>query len=127
MKTRSEWQILRLKQINLQLATKIQHLEFSCSEKVRQVLPLRSPPAHADPTLVAPSSWSFQLKYGLREPGSVPSLGILFLLSLPRARPERDFPEQTECHRMQLLAVCSPGPGGNVAQKVLTLYVFAFT
>lgn len=48
VKTRSERQILRLKQINLQLATKIQHLEFSCSEKVRQVVPLRSPPAHAD-------------------------------------------------------------------------------
>lgn len=35
VKTRSERQILRLKQINIQLATKIQHLEFSCSEKVR--------------------------------------------------------------------------------------------
>lgn len=34
VKTRSERQILRLKQINIQLATKIQHLEFSCSEKV---------------------------------------------------------------------------------------------
>lgn len=37
VKTRSEWQILRLKQINLQLATKIQHLEFSCSEKEQEV------------------------------------------------------------------------------------------
>uniref|UniRef100_A0AC11BU82 Hydrogen voltage gated channel 1 n=1 Tax=Ovis aries TaxID=9940 RepID=A0AC11BU82_SHEEP len=33
VKTRSERQLLRLKQINIQLATKIQHLEFSCSEK----------------------------------------------------------------------------------------------
>lgn len=30
--------MLRLKQINIQLATKIQHLEFSCSEKVRRRL-----------------------------------------------------------------------------------------
>ncbi|MEJ1282037.1 hydrogen voltage-gated channel 1 [Cricetulus griseus] len=48
VKTRSERQILRLKQINIQLATKIQHLEFSCSEKVRLggLVPLLSPPAH---------------------------------------------------------------------------------
>lgn len=47
VKTRSERQILRLKQINLQLATKIQHLEFSCTEKVSlQVVPLLSPLAH---------------------------------------------------------------------------------
>ncbi|XP_005897463.2 voltage-gated hydrogen channel 1 isoform X1 [Bos mutus] len=38
VKTRSERQLLRLKQINIQLATKIQHLEFSCSEKVRRRL-----------------------------------------------------------------------------------------
>ncbi|XP_076778874.1 voltage-gated hydrogen channel 1 isoform X2 [Arvicanthis niloticus] len=37
VKTRSEWQILRLKQINIQLATKIQHLEFSCSEKEQEI------------------------------------------------------------------------------------------
>lgn len=37
VKTRSERQILRLKQINLQLATKIQHLEFSCSEKEQEI------------------------------------------------------------------------------------------
>lgn len=36
VKTRSERQLLRLKQINMQLAAKIQHLEFSCSEKVRK-------------------------------------------------------------------------------------------
>lgn len=36
VKTRSERQLLRLKQMNIQLAAKIQHLEFSCSEKVRQ-------------------------------------------------------------------------------------------
>lgn len=36
VKTRSERQLLRLKQINIQLAAKIQHLEFSCSEKVRR-------------------------------------------------------------------------------------------
>lgn len=36
VKTRSERQLLRLKQINIQLAAKIQHLEFSCSEKVRK-------------------------------------------------------------------------------------------
>uniref|UniRef100_A0A8C8WWA9 Voltage-gated hydrogen channel 1 n=1 Tax=Panthera leo TaxID=9689 RepID=A0A8C8WWA9_PANLE len=35
VKTRSERQLLRLKQMNIQLAAKIQHLEFSCSEKVR--------------------------------------------------------------------------------------------
>lgn len=34
VKTRSERQLLRLRQMNLQLATKIQHLEFSCTEKV---------------------------------------------------------------------------------------------
>uniref|UniRef100_A0A2K6S9M0 Voltage-gated hydrogen channel 1 n=1 Tax=Saimiri boliviensis boliviensis TaxID=39432 RepID=A0A2K6S9M0_SAIBB len=33
VKTRSERQLLRLKQMNVQLAAKIQHLEFSCSEK----------------------------------------------------------------------------------------------
>nr|3VMY_A Chain A, Voltage-gated hydrogen channel 1 [Mus musculus]3VMY_B Chain B, Voltage-gated hydrogen channel 1 [Mus musculus]3VMY_C Chain C, Voltage-gated hydrogen channel 1 [Mus musculus]3VMY_D Chain D, Voltage-gated hydrogen channel 1 [Mus musculus]3VMZ_A Chain A, Voltage-gated hydrogen channel 1 [Mus musculus]3VMZ_B Chain B, Voltage-gated hydrogen channel 1 [Mus musculus]3VMZ_C Chain C, Voltage-gated hydrogen channel 1 [Mus musculus]3VMZ_D Chain D, Voltage-gated hydrogen channel 1 [Mus muscu len=33
----SERQILRLKQINIQLATKIQHLEFSCSEKEQEI------------------------------------------------------------------------------------------
>ncbi|ELW65529.1 Serine/threonine-protein phosphatase PP1-gamma catalytic subunit [Tupaia chinensis] len=33
VKTRSEQQLLRLKQMNIQLAAKIQHLEFSCSEK----------------------------------------------------------------------------------------------
>ncbi|GAB1290135.1 Voltage-gated hydrogen channel 1 [Apodemus speciosus] len=37
VKTRSERQILRLKQINIQLATKIQHLEFSCSEKEQEI------------------------------------------------------------------------------------------
>ncbi|XP_051017517.1 voltage-gated hydrogen channel 1 isoform X2 [Acomys russatus] len=37
VKTRSERQVLRLKQINLQLATKIQHLEFSCSEKEQEI------------------------------------------------------------------------------------------
>ncbi|KAL1768708.1 voltage-gated hydrogen channel 1 [Sigmodon hispidus] len=37
VKTRSERQILRLKQINLQLATKIQHLEFICSEKEQEI------------------------------------------------------------------------------------------
>lgn len=36
VKTRSEQQLLRLKQINMQLAAKIQQLEFSCSEKVRK-------------------------------------------------------------------------------------------
>ncbi|XP_073917310.1 voltage-gated hydrogen channel 1 isoform X2 [Castor canadensis] len=35
VKTRSERHLLRLKQMNIQLAAKIQHLEFSCSEKVR--------------------------------------------------------------------------------------------
>ncbi|XP_052611260.1 voltage-gated hydrogen channel 1 isoform X2 [Peromyscus californicus insignis] len=56
VKTRSERQILRLKQINIQLATKIQHLEFSCSEKVRRLggpVPLPSPPAHDCPSPVA--------------------------------------------------------------------------
>nr|3VN0_A Chain A, Voltage-gated hydrogen channel 1 [Mus musculus]3VN0_B Chain B, Voltage-gated hydrogen channel 1 [Mus musculus]3VN0_C Chain C, Voltage-gated hydrogen channel 1 [Mus musculus]3VN0_D Chain D, Voltage-gated hydrogen channel 1 [Mus musculus] len=33
----SERQILRLKQINIQLATKIQHLEFSSSEKEQEI------------------------------------------------------------------------------------------
>nr|XP_023395069.1 voltage-gated hydrogen channel 1 isoform X1 [Loxodonta africana] len=33
VKTRSERQLLRLKQMNIQLAAKIQHLEFSCTEK----------------------------------------------------------------------------------------------
>ncbi|XP_006178139.1 voltage-gated hydrogen channel 1 isoform X2 [Camelus ferus] len=37
VKTRSERQLLRLKQMNLQLATKIQHLEFSCSEKEQEI------------------------------------------------------------------------------------------
>ncbi|XP_055461943.1 voltage-gated hydrogen channel 1 isoform X1 [Psammomys obesus] len=37
VKMRSDRQVLRLKQINLQLATKIQHLEFSCSEKEREI------------------------------------------------------------------------------------------
>ncbi|CAO2629521.1 Voltage-gated hydrogen channel 1 [Lemmus lemmus] len=37
VKTRSERQILRLKQMNIQLATKIQHLEFSCSEKEQEI------------------------------------------------------------------------------------------
>ncbi|XP_055003250.1 voltage-gated hydrogen channel 1 isoform X2 [Sorex araneus] len=34
VKTRSERQLLRLRQLNAQLAAKIQHLEFSCTEKV---------------------------------------------------------------------------------------------
>lgn len=34
VKTRSERKLLRLKQMNIQLAAKVQHLEFSCSEKV---------------------------------------------------------------------------------------------
>ncbi|XP_006910091.1 voltage-gated hydrogen channel 1 [Pteropus alecto] len=37
VKTRSERQLLRLKQINIQLAAKIQHLEFSCSEKEQEI------------------------------------------------------------------------------------------
>uniref|UniRef100_A0A8C3WF19 Voltage-gated hydrogen channel 1 n=1 Tax=Catagonus wagneri TaxID=51154 RepID=A0A8C3WF19_9CETA len=37
VKTRSERQLLRLKQINIQLATKIQHLEFCCSEKEQEI------------------------------------------------------------------------------------------
>lgn len=37
VKTRSERQLLRLKQVNIQLATKIQHLEFSCSEKEQEI------------------------------------------------------------------------------------------
>ncbi|XP_058137358.1 voltage-gated hydrogen channel 1 isoform X1 [Dasypus novemcinctus] len=37
VKTRSERQLLRLKQINTQLASKIQHLEFSCSEKEQEI------------------------------------------------------------------------------------------
>ncbi|XP_008837621.2 voltage-gated hydrogen channel 1 [Nannospalax galili] len=37
VKTHSERQILRLKQMNIQLATKIQHLEFSCSEKEQEI------------------------------------------------------------------------------------------
>lgn len=37
VKTRSERQLLRLKQMNIQLAAKVQHLEFSCSEKVRRL------------------------------------------------------------------------------------------
>lgn len=52
VKTRSERQLLRLKQINMQLAAKIQHLEFSCSEKVRkhfrEIPPVCScPPQHS--------------------------------------------------------------------------------
>ncbi|XP_004691121.1 PREDICTED: voltage-gated hydrogen channel 1 [Condylura cristata] len=37
VKTRSERQLLRLKQINMQLAAKIQHLEFSCAEKEQEI------------------------------------------------------------------------------------------
>ncbi|XP_077015961.1 voltage-gated hydrogen channel 1 isoform X2 [Tamandua tetradactyla] len=37
VKTRSDRQLLRLKQINMQLASKIQHLEFSCSEKEQEI------------------------------------------------------------------------------------------
>lgn len=37
VKTRSERQLLRLKQMNIQLATKIQHLEFSCTEKEQEI------------------------------------------------------------------------------------------
>lgn len=37
VKTRSERQLLRLRQMNLQLATKIQHLEFSCTEKEQEI------------------------------------------------------------------------------------------
>ncbi|KAM4827332.1 voltage-gated hydrogen channel 1 isoform 2-T2 [Thomomys bottae] len=37
VRSRSERQLLRLKQMNIQLATKIQHLEFSCSEKEREI------------------------------------------------------------------------------------------
>ncbi|XP_054568525.1 voltage-gated hydrogen channel 1 [Eptesicus fuscus] len=37
VKTRSERQLLKLKQINMQLAAKIQHLEFSCSEKEQEI------------------------------------------------------------------------------------------
>lgn len=37
VKTHSERQILRLKHLNIQLATKIQHLEFSCSEKEQEI------------------------------------------------------------------------------------------
>ncbi|XP_037367073.1 voltage-gated hydrogen channel 1 [Talpa occidentalis] len=37
VKTRSERQLLRLKQINMQLAAKIQHLEFSCTEKEQEI------------------------------------------------------------------------------------------
>ncbi|XP_027628011.1 voltage-gated hydrogen channel 1 isoform X3 [Tupaia chinensis] len=37
VKTRSEQQLLRLKQMNIQLAAKIQHLEFSCSEKEQEI------------------------------------------------------------------------------------------
>uniref|UniRef100_A0A8J8YR10 Voltage-gated hydrogen channel 1 n=1 Tax=Callithrix jacchus TaxID=9483 RepID=A0A8J8YR10_CALJA len=37
VKTRSERQLLRLKQMNVQLAAKIQHLEFSCSEKEQEI------------------------------------------------------------------------------------------
>lgn len=44
-----------------------------------------------------------------QEPGPDPPLGILCLLSLPRAllKATRSH-QQPECH----LAVCSPGPGG---------------
>lgn len=37
VKTRSERQLLRLRQMNSQLAAKIQHLEFSCSEKEQEI------------------------------------------------------------------------------------------
>lgn len=37
VKTRSERQLSRLKQMNIQLATKIQHLEFSCTEKEQEI------------------------------------------------------------------------------------------
>ncbi|XP_007489906.1 voltage-gated hydrogen channel 1 isoform X1 [Monodelphis domestica] len=37
VKTRSERQLSRLKLINHQLATKIQHLEFSCTEKEQEI------------------------------------------------------------------------------------------
>ncbi|XP_049645328.1 voltage-gated hydrogen channel 1 isoform X2 [Suncus etruscus] len=37
VKTRSERQLLRLKQMNAQLAAKIQHLEFSCTEKEQEI------------------------------------------------------------------------------------------
>ncbi|XP_012518990.1 PREDICTED: voltage-gated hydrogen channel 1 [Propithecus coquereli] len=37
VKTRSERQLLRLKQMNIQLAAKIQHLEFNCSEKEQEI------------------------------------------------------------------------------------------
>ncbi|XP_005403219.2 PREDICTED: voltage-gated hydrogen channel 1 isoform X2 [Chinchilla lanigera] len=37
VKTRSERQLLRLKQMNIQLAAKIQHLEFSCTEKEQEI------------------------------------------------------------------------------------------
>ncbi|KAF6099986.1 hypothetical protein HJG60_011702 [Phyllostomus discolor] len=37
VKTRSEQQLMRLKQINTQLAAKIQHLELSCSEKEQEI------------------------------------------------------------------------------------------
>ncbi|XP_004843869.1 voltage-gated hydrogen channel 1 [Heterocephalus glaber] len=37
VKSRSERQLLRLKQMNIQLATKIQHLEFSCTEKEQEI------------------------------------------------------------------------------------------
>lgn len=74
IKTRSERQLLRLKQINIQLATKIQHLEFSCSEKVRiwlgkcplsaqrvPSLQLGAPPcqacAHTGPLVLSPLPW----------------------------------------------------------------------
>ncbi|XP_045441548.1 voltage-gated hydrogen channel 1 isoform X2 [Pipistrellus kuhlii] len=71
VKTRSERQLLRLKQINIQLAAKIQHLEFSCSEKVRafwgNAARVQCPPSagapHARPSLLCagsrerPSSW----------------------------------------------------------------------
>ncbi|XP_014646717.1 PREDICTED: LOW QUALITY PROTEIN: voltage-gated hydrogen channel 1-like [Ceratotherium simum simum] len=37
VKTRSEQQLLRLKQMNIQLAAKVQHLEFSCTEKEQEI------------------------------------------------------------------------------------------
>ncbi|XP_062037876.1 voltage-gated hydrogen channel 1 isoform X1 [Lepus europaeus] len=37
VKTRSERKLLRLKQMNIQLAAKVQHLEFSCSEKEQEI------------------------------------------------------------------------------------------
>lgn len=62
VKTRSERQLLRLKQVNIQLATKIQHLEFSCSEKVRKcfwasAICLQSPAFSLGPVTQAFAVW----------------------------------------------------------------------